>query len=144
MDIQKIELFEDENDKGSFPWFRVLSSEECNRIQERVARALRLDSHADADAVLSRIRELKPERELAVDSDFDLARELSISDVDISGNILINWYKFDRTDEMNLLDFSQNFEGIWYARADDIEIFDETFSWIGSIFYFSIFSFYRL
>jgi hypothetical protein len=103
-----------------------------------------LESNATEDRVLRRILELHADKRKDVDESFDLASELASEGVDPSRKILVNWHRFDKIDEMNLLDFSRNLEDIWYPRADDIEIFDSSFSWIASIFYFSVFQFYRL
>ena len=47
--------------------------------------------------------------------------------------IFLNWYRFDAFDEMLFSDFIKCFDYIWYPSADDLDIFDQSLSWILSI-----------
>lgn len=55
-------------------------------------------------------------------------------------NVFINWYRFDDIDKMSLKDLDQYFYDIWFPATDDIDIFDDTFKWIVSIFHDGIIS----
>ena len=47
--------------------------------------------------------------------------------------VFINWYQFDKIDEMRFVDLNKYLDDIWYPGSDDIDILDATFSWILSI-----------
>ncbi len=64
---------------------------------------------------------------------FDFSRLLSDLEVGIDDSVYINWYRYDEIDEMKLCNFSKYFGDIWYSSADDIDIFDEAFTWMVSI-----------
>lgn len=57
---------------------------------------------------------------------------------------LVNWYRLDEIDEMNMSDFSRYFDDLWYPAADHIDVFDHTISWIVSIDYSGTLSLLRL
>jgi len=48
-------------------------------------------------------------------------------------NVYINWYRFDKIDKMQFNDVVHYFNYIWYPDSDEIDLFDDSFSWIVSI-----------
>lgn len=47
--------------------------------------------------------------------------------------VLVNWYRFDDIDSLDLDDLSRHFGDIWYPSVDDIEVFDESCRWFLSV-----------
>jgi len=45
----------------------------------------------------------------------------------------LNWYRFDKIDELRFVDLCEKFEDIWYPSSDDLDIFDRNMNWLISI-----------
>ena len=45
-------------------------------------------------------------------------------------SVFIDWCKFDDIDEIAIDDFIRYFDDIWYPGADDIDVFDRSYSWV--------------
>src|SRR5690606_8615576 len=65
--------------------------------------------------------------------DFDLALLLEKLKITPQEKVYLNWYRFDKIDEMLFRDLCEHFGDIWYHSSDDLEIFDPSFAWIASI-----------
>ena len=50
-----------------------------------------------------------------------------------AATVYINWRHFESLDEMAFVALAKYFDDIWYAGADDIDIFDDTLSWVLSV-----------
>ena len=57
----------------------------------------------------------------------DVARDLGI---DPKKWVYVNWYRYDRLDKIDFESLVKYFPSIWYPSSDDIELFDDTCSWI--------------
>jgi hypothetical protein len=71
----------------------------------------------------------------AESDNFDLKSTLSKVGISPNEHVFLNWYRFDRIDEIGLDDLSAYFDDIWYPAADYIDVFDNSLSWIVSIGY---------
>ncbi len=61
---------------------------------------------------------------------FNLQSAIRELGMESATTVLLNWYRFDRIDRIALVDLSLYFVDIWYPGSDDIEIFDESCSWV--------------
>lgn len=137
MDAIKIDNFGREHPNKDFPRFRSLSIASGNKIQKFLERKLGLSPDSSS---LELVKELRANSSLIPDvhaeSDtFNLRSTLLNEGIVPKGQMFINWYRFDQIDEISLDDLSTYFDDIWYPAADDIDIFDDSISWIMSIGY---------
>jgi hypothetical protein len=65
--------------------------------------------------------------------DIDLLHIFNENEISYSEKIYLNWYRFDRIDEMYVMDVAQYFSDLWYPGADDIDVFDFDLNWIISV-----------
>ena len=134
MDEHKIQYFEQEGGR-SFPWFRVVSPVECAALRGRIAEKVGVPLEADPLKLVLRVAE-KEGRNLpqsAEDEHFDLAQVIATAGIEPRDLVHLNWYRFDRIEQMGLADLIDYFDEIWYPGSDDLDIFDETVQWILSI-----------
>lgn len=131
MERFKIELYEQEYGK-SFPSFKHLSNEEC----EIIKKIFFLDFQVENDLELIKIIEKKA---IYVDNfnandeqNFNLKRMFQYLNRDCL-KVYVNWFRFDDIDEIAFDDFCTFFYDIWFPGVDDIDLFDESYSWIVSI-----------
>ena len=67
------------------------------------------------------------------EQDFNIKKIFQHLDKDVTFKVYINWFRFDNIDQMKFNDFSTYFYDIWFPSVDDIDLFDESYSWIVSI-----------
>jgi hypothetical protein len=135
MHLIKIKNFESEHPGNRFPWFQSLDAAETRQVRDALTCGF---GAQEANGLLGLTEFLDGKAgkvgETSAESDnFDLRdvfRQLGISPLT---EVLINWYRFDEIDRMRLEDLAGCFQSIWYPSADDIDIFDSTFSWIVSV-----------
>lgn len=135
MDTIKIKTYEQVHGPGTFVSFRTLSKAEADDVLKRIKHKLSLPEHLEAVRVLQFIRDTShPVHGVdATRDNFDpkeLFRQLSLPR---SGNVLLNWYRFDRIDEIRAEDLYLFFGDIWYPFSDDLDIVDPSLNWIVSI-----------
>ena len=123
----------------SFPTLQHLSSEACNDIRKRLRNSLFPD---DSDvrspsslAIVCEVAKLQRayEHVTANADSFNLAALVSSLKIRPQESVFINWYRFDVVDCMLLSDLARHFHDIWYPGSDDIDVFDESLTWILSI-----------
>ncbi|HET7698324.1 MAG TPA: hypothetical protein VFK57_21590 [Vicinamibacterales bacterium] len=128
MHAVKLENFARDHPGRAFPWFRTLDAGEARL-------AAKLGTDADGEGVVRVIFDRS--RLLAnVDADDDTFEPKSVFDslsIQPTSKVVVNWYHFDQIDEMHFRDLNAFFADIWYPAADDIDILDETPSWVVSI-----------
>jgi hypothetical protein len=131
----KVEHFVRANDGLHFPWFISLQPSELTCLQRRLFHTLNLPEDASLSDLVSSIA--KKERLWsggdAEDDEFDLASVLNAIGITPSDFVYLNWYRFDEIDQMKFVDLVKYFDDIWYPSSDDIDIFDESLSWMVSI-----------
>lgn len=128
MENFKISLFEKEYGR-KFPSFKSLSSEECNHISKEI-----IMKHLITDAVLNWLVINQSHcGSIFTHEKLSFAKMLNELNIFADTEIYVNWYKFDDIDKMALSDFNKYLEDIWFAGADDIDIFDKSLSWFLSI-----------
>jgi hypothetical protein len=111
---------------------RSLSDAECSALRSTIAQRLGLKSGTDGlTLVKSVVRSAKPvEGVNAKSSDFRLDRVVWAHRVQLRPTVYLNWYRFDRIDEIDSADLTHYFSDFWYPDSDDIEILDESCDWI--------------
>ena len=134
MDLLKIENFRRHHPGQEFPSFRPLGREEV----EKIATAIRLKSEISGEDSLSLVRDLHGmssalEGFNAQSEGFDFMSVTGAAGITTGARVCINWYRFDRIDCISPKDLATYFDDIWYPGSDDIDVFDDTLSWIISI-----------
>ena len=132
MDSFKIKLYEQEYNKP-FPSFKHLTIRECEVIKKKFF----FDFQGDNDLKL--VNEIR-RNEIYINNfdanneqDFNIKKIFQHLDKDVTFKVYINWFRFDNIDQMKFNDFSTYFYDIWFPSVDDIDLFDESYSWIVSI-----------
>lgn len=135
MEDIKIENFYRENPQGKFPLYMKLDEKNCTEIRKSIARKLGLVTSANDLELVNAVDSsgetyggMNPN-----DESFNLSAALCSMKVECSENVFVNWYRYDNIDKFNLLDLTRYFDDIWYPELDDVDIFDESFTWIVSI-----------
>ena len=135
MDEFKIKDFEEDHPGQKFPAFRSLSDSEARKIAERLALKVGLHGVDDSLALVMAVCDGSPMIQgiNAQDRDFDLEKVVKESGVRSKKDVYINWYRFDIIDSIALIDLSRTLEYIWWPGPDDIDVFDDTLTWVLSI-----------
>ena len=129
MEEFKIEMFEEEY-KKNFPTHESLTRPECQDLVNRLSTKYDLSSsnlEADLASKQSFYSECDAMDNFAL---IDTLQNLGIEPMPIA---FVNWYRFERIDSFNIIDLDKYFYDIWFPSADDIDLFDESLSWILSI-----------
>lgn len=118
-----------------FPDFHSLGRDELLALQKRLFESFGVDEDRDFLGLVKKIDSegLILDGVNAEDRNFSLLDLLSTQRIDCEKRVYINWYRFDEVDKMELVSLSRYFDDIWYPSSDDIEIFDDSFSWMLSI-----------
>ena len=135
MEDWKIEHFKRDHQTVSFPWYRSLSTSESLNIRRTLAHRLGTLYSGDDLALVKRVDDLGRivQGVNAEDPGFSMARVLTSLGITPPQQIIINWFRYDKLDEMFSEDLDRYFEYIWYPAAEDIDILDGSVSWILSI-----------
>ena len=129
MEDFKMKLFKNEY-KRDFHYIH-LSKKECSIIVEKL---LGKYNFSDINTLLEYINANEGFLFfIETESEFQLIEVLKNLSIEPLENIYINWYKFDNIDIVKLLDLNNYFFDIWFPNSDDIEIFDDSLSWIISV-----------
>lgn len=134
MESFKIDHFEAGGEK-SFPEFKSLNLDECS-VVARKWRKIFSCAPQIADVDLMKAISLASQPVMgssSEDDDFDLALVLKRLRITPREMVCLNWYRFDKIDEISFKDLCENFDDIWYPSSDDLDIFDRSFAWIVSI-----------
>ncbi len=129
MEEYKIKNFNSAYPDKAFPFFEAITAERLKDVQGELKKSF---SCSDIDLeVIKRIRKQALHVGYAEDDQiFDVLKKHNIASLE---KVIINWHRFDELDEMVLADLDTFFDDIWYPPSDDIDIFDESFSWVLSI-----------
>jgi hypothetical protein len=58
---------------------------------------------------------------------------LSQQSIQPEKNVFINWYRYDRIEEIGFFDLDKYFGDIWHPGPDEMDVLDSSLSWIISI-----------
>lgn len=137
MDTVKLEDFVRDHPGEAFPEYRTLSEQDAAKIRRVIASKLGLAPNVTPLELVCEVADkgITVPRINAEDRTPDFRAPLYEAGVIPKDEVLINWYRFDRIDEMTLNDFSRYFGDLWYPAADNIDLFDQSLIWILSIDY---------
>lgn len=130
----KIDLFEQDSEV-SFPNYYSLSKGECASIREKL---LFIFPESRGKKHLSLVEEIllyqKHIEDVNANDDFFCLDEV-FRNIGIKTNedVYLNWYQYDEIDRFKLNDLLEFFNVIWYPSSDDLDLFDDSLSWIISI-----------
>ena len=127
---QRKEEFEEELE-GAFPTFSSLNRSELINHQAKVRSAFKCPSDMAILDVFDKIiavSEFIPNVN-AKDNSFSFEKLLERAKVSSKLNVFLDWHRFDEIDCIELSKFSEYFDDIWYPEANDIYVYDETFTW---------------
>jgi len=132
VDAFKIAIYEQEHGAGTFVPFRSLTKEEADDVFRQLKSRLKLPDELDALQTVDIIsqRSVVVEGIDATQDDFDLKQVFSRHHVVLKERLFVNWYRFDRIDEIGTDDLCRSFGDIWYPSSDDLDIIDSNFDWI--------------
>jgi hypothetical protein len=135
MDQIKIDNFSSQHPGCSFPEWDSLSKDACLGISRSIQEKFALENIPDGLALVRAIDAMAQPCKFTshVSEDFDLDALLDACGVDAAEVVYINWYRYDEIDRLKRKDLSDNFDEIWYPGVDDIDIFDDSLSWILSV-----------
>jgi len=135
MEKRNIEGFENAFPGKIFPEFRSLGDAEMQSIRATIKRSLSLPETFDKLQLVHAIAERTKfcEGYDANDECFSLEKFLKEAGISVEAKVFINFRQFDEVDELYFDDVERFFQYMWYPASDDIDIFDNTLSWIVSI-----------
>jgi hypothetical protein len=135
MEDFKVENFINNYSNEEFPWFRSLPKPELDVVTEKMCGLMRASGEGNLIDLVKKI--IKNGEYLknfnAENDDFSLLSVFKYLDITPLEKVFINWYRFDDIDEIHFEDLNKYFDDIWYPGPDDIDIFDNSFSWVLSI-----------
>ncbi|GAA4034803.1 hypothetical protein GCM10022409_19080 [Hymenobacter glaciei] len=138
MDDFKIALFEREH-SNRFPPYETLTYEGCGRIRTSLASKYGVNSfrlEVELAAMQSVCSEVNGE-------ELKLLHILTSLGVNPMPNVYINWCQFERIDKIAIAALDKFFDDIWFPVSDDIDLFDESLSWVLSIRHDGVVSFMK-
>jgi hypothetical protein len=132
MEHFKIEHFERDRSGESFPKFHTLAPNELFHIRKELARKAGFDETVEPLILIRFLLDAShPVGEYNATSEgFELSSVTKELDLKPQQHIYINWDRLVTVDRMKFADLSKHFNDIWYPSADDIEVFDDSLSWI--------------
>jgi hypothetical protein len=135
VDSFKLERFRELNPTTEFPQIRKISETKVRELRIRLARVVGFPAEIDNLALTHHLDSLLTpiDGASARTPGFDLAAVAESLGIQPLEDVYINWYRYDRVDEIKFNDLSKFLSWIWYPSADDIEVFDDACSWILSI-----------
>jgi len=146
MEQIKVDNFIKEYPRNSFPNHIHLENKVCADISLSILKKLNLSSTTDGLMLVNEVDKLGDicYGIISDDEGFNLKNVLSSLGVNYSKNVYINWYRYDDIDKMKIDDLANYFDDIWYLGSDDIDIFDESLTWIISITHFGQVKFLKI
>ncbi len=135
MQTFKIRHFERDHPGCSFPWFQSLSPAEAQDLRARLAGRVGLPSTVDLLELVERLDELADEIPCTnpEQGPLDVSAVLHAQGIRPLSEVYVNWHRYDDIDRMRLADLARNFDDVWYPSSDDLDILDETLTWILSV-----------
>lgn len=136
MESHKIDNFESLHNK-KLPELRTLEGTELTTLQNRIFSLFAAKFNIQLPLEASKTQAISQSRyeTLALSEGFDIREGLRKFSVQAPTKIYLNWSAFEKIDQIATGDFAHCFSDIWYPGADDIDLFDDTPSWMVSIYH---------
>jgi hypothetical protein len=146
MEAFNVENNEREHGRGSFIPYRPLDSYAAKELCQRLALSLDLDALTTGREVLQVIRDrgVLVEGVSAENETFDLGQLLAGLRLPLQEKLFLNWYRYDRIDEVGAEDLTAHFSDLWYPSVDDLDIFDRSVSWVLSVSHYGAVQFLKM
>jgi len=125
-----------------FPKFVSLDPSECQLIRGRLAAAFTLECDSENATELweamCRIQPVPlgrvPNATEAYSDEWLVQALLEANGVLHTDPIYINWRHFDDVDRFeSAVSVERSFRSIWYPASDDVDLFDDSMSWVMSV-----------
>lgn len=129
MEDFKISLFESEY-KITFPNYETLMELECDKLVSAIAERYNIDKSNFEEQMRSKQSYFK---EVYALDGFKLLNTLNKLEIEPLSEIFLNWYQFKKIDIFTTDNLDKYFYDIWFPSSDDVDLFDESLSWILSI-----------
>lgn len=135
MEKIKLDNFSNEYPGRDFPEYVSLSKSACSDIAQSIQEKFALANATDRLTLVKAIDALAKPCEVAshVGEDFDLNALLNACGINAADVVYINWHRYDKIDRLKRYDLASRFYDIWYPDVDDIDVFDDSLSWILSV-----------
>lgn len=135
MEKIKLDNFSNEYPGRDFPEYASLSKSACSDIAQSIQAKFAQANATDGLTLVKAIDALSKPCEAAshVGEDFDLSALLNACGIDAADVVYINWHRYDKIDRLKRCDLAGYFYDIWYPDVDDIDVFDDSLSWILSV-----------
>ncbi len=131
MEDFKLEMFGKENPGRVFPEHRRLPPDTARPLRTALARKSRSGPVEGAALLKVLFEGSRPVEGVHADSDgFDLVEVARSLGLDPREEVYVNWDDFATIDRVRFGDLAEHFPYFWYPGPDDIEIFDDSLSWV--------------
>lgn len=135
MDDFKVKHFASAH-SGRLPRYRKVLSGDVGELRRSLARQLGLPDEVDGLALVNAIAAASTWLEgLSAEADgFDLGRILYEQfRCGSDEEVLLNWYRYEELDGIEVSELSMFFRDIWYPASDDMDVVHPAARWILSI-----------
>lgn len=129
MEEFKISLFESEY-KINFPSYETLTVPECVKYVNIIAERYDIDISNFEGQLASHQSFYKG---ADASEGFKLLNTLTNLEIQPLSKVFLNWYQFKKIDIFKTDNLDKYFYDIWFPSSDDIDLFDESLSWMLSI-----------
>lgn len=132
MEKIKLDNFSNEYLGRDFPEYASLSKSACADIAQSIQEKFALANVTDGLTLVKAIDALAKPCEVAshVGENFDFNALLHACGIDAADIVYINWHRYDKIDRLKRYNLASYFYDIWYSDMDDIDVFDDSLSWI--------------
>lgn len=133
----KIDNFLKDYPDKCFPEFSTFDEKAAlqalDRIHERFFPSISNDGLSLVKAM--RLKAVVCRARSQVGDDFRLLNFINSCKIQTEEFVCINWHRFDKIDKIRLNDLDSFFYDVWYPDVDDIDIFDNSYNWVISIYH---------
>lgn len=135
MDKLKIENYAKTFPRVPFPVFESLGAASAERLRDLISEKFELTAGADQLRMIKELdaRGLTLEGVDARSGGFNVGKTLHTAGIVPNQQVYLNWYRLDDIDRLRLSDLDEWFEDIWYPDSDDLDVFDDSLTWMLSI-----------
>lgn len=123
-----------------FPEFKTLVRDDLISHEEKIRRLIGGEGNvfSQIEVVGVKIKRIDP-----LCGDFKLCDVVVSCVLSLSSDVFLNWGNFEAVDVISLESLSMFFYDIWFPSADDIYLYDESFSWVLNITHYGTVLFLR-
>lgn len=118
-----------------FPEVRELDGFEVKTLRDRLVEKLCLPPNVDGLEVVTLFDRVQRYAATLSQEEpgFDLMAAGHSLGIKWPKSLYLNWYRFDAVERMSTSDIARYFDYIWYPGPDDLDLFDDSLSWIVTV-----------